>query len=159
MYNTKIKELTDNYCNRFIWKGQSEQLSSARIEYNILHHGYLVYYNDPMRGNLLLPASITGYNVYNEPSNIQATGLGYTEQVKFENCCLYVDSIQGEPFIEIMHEYAIKMTKINTLIEEHLQQLKNPYIFGCTKDTEYQARLLLQKLRKKILNHFLLIKL
>lgn len=149
MYNTKIKELSDNYCSRFIWSGQSEQLTSERIEYNILSHGYIVYFNDPMRGELLLPANITGYNVYNEPNSIMATGLGYTYQVNIKDCCLYVDSIQGEPFMTIMQEYAIKMTKLNTLIEEHMQQLKHPYVFGCTEETKLQAKMLFAKLKKK----------
>ena len=56
--------------NMFQWENLPEGIETRHIERPLIEFGYTFFYNDPDYGHVCLPCTITGFNIYNEPTKV-----------------------------------------------------------------------------------------
>ena len=56
--------------NMFEWENLPEGIETRHIEKPLIEFGYSFFYNDDEYGFVCLPCSITGFNIYNEPTKV-----------------------------------------------------------------------------------------
>ena len=56
--------------NMFEWENLPDGIETRHIEKPLIEFGYSFFYNDENFGYVCLPCTITGFNIYNEPTRI-----------------------------------------------------------------------------------------
>jgi hypothetical protein len=149
------KRLIREVSNFFVWKGLDEiGIPVDRIEHDLITLGRLMFFEDDKFGYLLIPASPTGYNIYNEPTQSRAItpsgtanfdfgtktilyGYSQLDVVDRKQTCILLDNMLfGESLHTIIEFYATRMAMVWLSFDTNLLwQNLPPIISTSTPDT------------------------
>lgn len=165
MYFTK--QLNRELSHMFQWEGLPQTVPGDYIERVLVHHGYVLYYEDESIGQDVLKAEVSGYNRHNLPvrartfapttnqevrpqieRNIKYLSSG--EDVDFNPATdgvLIMNMAYGEHCQEIVDHFARRMALAQQAFDTQLLWANVPYIFQTSSD---ETRLSIEKNMQEI---------
>ena len=134
--------------NMFQWENLPDGIETRHIEKPLIEHGYSFFYNDSDYGYVCLPCTITGFNVYNEPTRVQINNQLIHKSMEIDEGVLILNNDLRTGLYPIIVNYASRLTEIETSINTNIFQQKFPFIVECSKDNEYSVRQMLKNIHE-----------
>ena len=134
--------------NMFQWENLPKGIETRHIEKPLIEHGYSFFYNDPNYGYVCLPCTITGFNIYNEPTKVQINNQIIHRSMNIDEGVLILNNDLRTGLYPIIVNYASRLTEIETSINTNIFQQKFPFIVECSKDNEYSVRQMLKNIHE-----------
>lgn len=134
--NLTFRALYDKYrlisINAFEWDGLPDGIEERHIETQLFNEGKAIFYRSQAKGFMCLKCQNSGQvNVYGDPLGYIASGIGYTEHVKAEDCVIIENNklrLATDPFIMF---YVNKMTEAERTMDVNIKACKTPVVFAC----------------------------
>lgn len=125
----------------FEWVNLPPLIESRYIEKALYNEGECFFYEDPLKGFMVLPCSSTNkVNFYNEPLQLYVRGYGISELKEIDEGVRIINNdlaIATDIYVE---EYARKMTEVELAIKANIKQQKFPYMIKCDKTNEFTMK-------------------
>lgn len=134
--------------NMFEWENLPEGIETRHIEKPLIEYGYSFFYNDEDFGFVCLPCTITGFNIYNEPTRIQINNQIIHKSMDIDEGVLILNNDLRTGLYPIIINYASRLSEIETSINTNIFQQKFPFIVECSKDNEYSVRQMLKNIHE-----------
>ena len=134
--------------NIFEWENLPEGMETRHIEKPLIENGYTFFYNDSEFGYVCLPCSITGFNIYNEPTDITINNQIIHKTLKIEEGILIQNNDLRTGLYPIIINYVSRLSEIETSINTNIYQQKFPFIIECSKDNEYSVRQMMKNIHE-----------
>ena len=134
--------------NMFQWENLPEGIETRHIEKPLIEHGYSFFYNDPDYGYVCLACTITGFNIYNEPTRVTINNQLIHKSMEIDEGVLILNNDLRTGLYPIIVNYASRLTEIETSINTNIFQQKFPFIVECSKDNEYSVRQMLKNIHE-----------
>ena len=134
--------------NMFQWDNLPEGIETRHIEKPLIENGYAFFYNDPDYGYVCLSCTITGFNIYNEPTRVQINNQIIHRSMNIDEGVLILNNDLRTGLYPIIVNYASRLTEIETSINTNIFQQKFPFIVECSKDNEYSVRQMLKNIHE-----------
>lgn len=118
--------------SEYEWENLPEGLESKYIEKLLFSYGKAVFFRPHGMNYMCLEAQEGGqYNVNHEPLYWIATGFGYHERLKSENCVIIDNNLLRIPTKDIVMFYVNKLTEAERTMDVNVKAVKTPTIFAC----------------------------
>ena len=134
--------------NMFQWENLPDGIETRHIEKPLIEYGYSFFYNDPDYGYVCLPCTITGFNIYNEPTRVQINNQIIHRSMEIDEGVLILNNDLRTGLYPIIVNYASRLTEIETSINTNIFQQKFPFIVECSKDNEYSVKQMLKNIHE-----------
>ena len=137
---------------RYEWRNLPKGIKSKWIEQALYKHGQVFFTEDKFAGAglICLPCSSNGnYNVYGSPTKLLVTGWGYTHTYDTSDGVRIVDNWMEYPLVNHVFYYIKKLEDLEYAIARNIKQQNNPYIFSCTKATEFTIKNVFNKIDRR----------
>ena len=133
--------------NMFQWENLPDGIETRHIEKPLIANGYSFFYNDEDYGFVCLPCSITGFNIYNEHTQITINNQIIHKTLCVDDGVLILNNDLCTGLYPILINYASRLSEIETSINTNIYQQKFPFIIECSKDNEYSVRQMMKNIR------------
>lgn len=121
------------YMSRFKWNTEDFNVSNYYMEYNLFFQGLMVCFKDSKFGWIILPATVTDFNVYGEPTKVTAHGVGYSRTIDYSIDSDKVVLIRDNPACcipyRLYRRYAGLIADMGRTVEVYSNSMKKPIIF------------------------------
>ena len=134
--------------NIFEWENLPEGIETRHIEKPLIENGYSFFYNDTDFGYVCLPCTITGFNIYKEPTRIQINNQIIHREMDIDDGVLILNNDLGTGVYPIIINYVSRLSEIETSINTNIYQQKFPFIIECSKDNEYSVRQMMKNIHE-----------
>ena len=134
--------------NMFEWENLPDGIETRHIEKPLIEYGYSFFYNDDEYGFVCLPCTITGFNIYNEPTRVQINNQIIHKSMDIDEGVLILNNDLRTGLYPIIINYASRLSEIETSINTNIFQQKFPFIVECSKDNEYSVRQMLKNIHE-----------
>ena len=134
--------------NMFEWENLPDGIETRHIEKPLIEFGYSFFYNDENFGYVCLPCTITGFNIYNEPTRVQINNQIIHRSMDIDEGVLILNNDLRTGLYPIIVNYSSRLTEIETSINTNIFQQKFPFIVECSKDNEYSVRQMLKNIHE-----------
>ena len=134
--------------NMFEWENLPDGIETRHIEKPLIEYGYSFFYNDENFGYVCLPCTITGFNIYNEPTKVTINNQIIHKTLSVDDGVLILNNDLRTGLYPIIMNYASRLTEIETSINTNIFQQKFPFIIECSKDNEYSVRQMLKNIHE-----------
>lgn len=116
--------------NRFKWSGLNSAIDIRWVELNLFERGYVLYFNDPYIGDLMLPCTIGGkLNVNNIPMERRAFASNGYNQVRYiDDSVLMYSNYLRAPDEPVIRMYAYRLYASSRARDVNINQQKFPYL-------------------------------
>jgi len=142
-YRMYLNRLIDMYLSLFEWKGLPESINVRYLEMTLLEQGKVIFFYDESMGYLALNGNVTGFNVYNEPTDYEVYApIGYHKTLNIDNAVVIWNTFRREPYIEVFEQYAERLYEITRTQDVNVKAQKTPVLIK-TSDAQ---RLTMQNL-------------
>ena len=150
--NTTFKKYFNQFMllalNFFEWENLPDGIETRHIEKPLIENGYTFFYNDSEFGYVCLPCTITGFNIYNEPTEITINNQIIHKTMKTDDGVLILNNDLGTGLYPIIINYVSRLSEIETSINTNIYQQKFPFIIECSKDNEYSVRQMMKNIHE-----------
>lgn len=135
-YSTIYNRLKLLALNRFEWEGLPDGIETRHIEKALYNDGRVLFFKDPRKGLLCLPALPSGgVNVNNEHRKYRANGINYQREYSIDpddnEAVLIRNNDLEVPTHNYMRLYAYKLTNIERSLDSNVNIQKFPFIIKC----------------------------
>lgn len=142
------KILYDKYklisMNTYEWEGLPDGIQARHIERLLFSHGQAIFCRDPDMSYMCLECAPTGtQNVYGDPLQYTAQGVGYTHIYDADECVIIENNllkVATKPFIQF---YVNKLTEAERTMDVNVKANKTPVIVLCDDKTVLSFKKLL----------------
>ena len=134
--------------NMFEWENLPDGIETRHIEKPLIEFGYSFFYNDDDYGFVCLPCSITGFNIYNEPTQVTINNQIIHKTMKVDDGVLILNNDLRTGLYPIIMNYASRLSEIETSINTNIYQQKFPFIVECSKDNEMSVRQMIKNIHE-----------
>lgn len=136
--------------NRFRWKNLPPELESHKIEEFLYSTGQVAFFKDETKGGFLtLPCHQDGnLNVYGEPLGFQVTGVGYSKHLNSLQMVRIKSNDECYPVRLQVGHYTSWIDDIERTMRRNLEQLRQPYVVGVTKDNELSMKNMMKQIEE-----------
>ena len=142
-YRMYLNRLIDMYLSLFEWKGLPESINVRYLEMTLLEQGKVIFFYDESMGYLALNGNVTGFNVYNEPTDYEVYApIGYHKTLNIDNAVVIWNTFRREPYIEVFEQYAERLYEITRTQDVNVKSQKTPVLIK----TSNAQRLTMQNL-------------
>ena len=117
--------------NMFEWENLPDGIETRHIEKPLIEFGYSFFYNDYDYGFVCLPCSITGFNIYNEPTKVTINNQIIHKTLNVDDGVLILNNDLRTGLYPIIMNYASRLSEIETSINTNIYQQKFPFIVEC----------------------------
>lgn len=116
--------------NRFKWTGLNDAIDVRWVELNLFERGYILYFNDPYIGDLMLPCTIGGkLNVNNIPMERRAFASNGYNQVRYmDDSVLMYSNYLRAPDEPVIRMFAYRLYCSTRARDVNINQQKFPYL-------------------------------
>ena len=108
----------------------------------------LFFYNDENFGFVCLPCTITGFNIYNEPTRVTINNQIIHKSMDVDEGVLILNNDLRTGLYPIIINYASRLSEIETSINTNIYQQKFPFIVECSKDNEMSVRQMIKNIHE-----------
>lgn len=150
LQNGRLYNYLKHICkNRYRWDNLPVGLESRFIEDALYNNGQAMFIEDSNLGFLCLPCtSIGNLNVYNEPTTVNITGVGYNKTVNINDGVRILDNEDVMPPRLHIKYYADLLEEIETTIRLNLEQQKFPFVIPTSKANERSMKTMFDNFMK-----------
>ena len=134
--------------NMFEWENLPDGIETRHIEKPLIEFGYSFFYNDYDYGFVCLPCSITGFNIYNEPTKVTINNQIIHKTLNVDDGVLILNNDLRTGLYPIIMNYASRLSEIETSINTNIYQQKFPFIVECSKDNEMSVRQMIKNIHE-----------
>lgn len=136
-YAFYLDDLTQLALSRFKWEGLPVTVNARYLERGLLMRGGMLYFNDPIIGNLCLHYAIQGrLDVYDEPIQRRVyANNGYHTIRSGQDSVIIYNNMLKKPDIEKIRLFARKLYNLDRIIDINCNGQKTP---GFLRGTEKQ---------------------
>ena len=134
--------------NMFEWEKLPDGIETRHIEKPLIEFGYSFFYNDENFGYVCLPCTITGFNIYNEPTQVTINNQIIHKTMKIDEGVLILNNDLRTGLYPIIMNYASRLSEIETSINTNIYQQKFPFIVECSKDNELSVRQMIKNIHE-----------
>ena len=134
--------------NMFEWDNLPDGIETRHIEKPLIEFGYSFFYNDEDFGYVCLPCSITGFNIYNEPTKVTINNQIIHKTMNIDEGVLILNNDLRTGLYPIIMNYASRLSEIETSINTNIYQQKFPFIVECSKDNEMSVRQMIKNIHE-----------
>lgn len=118
--------------NAFEWDGLPDGILERHVEVQLFNTGRAIFYRSPDKGFMCLRCDDSGQvNVYGDPLGYIASGVGYTEQVKAEDCVVIENNKLRLPSAPFVMFYVNKMAEAERTMDVNIKACKTSVVFAC----------------------------
>ena len=114
----------------------------------MIEYGFSFFYNDDDYGFVCLPCSITGFNIYNEPTQVTINNQIIHKTMMIDEGVLILNNDLRTGLYPIIMNYASRLSEIETSINTNIYQQKFPFIVECSKDNEMSVRQMIENIHE-----------
>lgn len=145
-----LKRLINHYSNialnMYEWEGLPKGVEGRHIEWGLYNNGQIFFTKTDV-GFIALPCSAESeFNVYGDPLRVLVSGRGYTKSFGIDKGIRMLNNPLGTATrLDVMY-YCKKIDDIEFSITRNLKYQNSPFIFGATRETEFSARLIMDKI-------------
>lgn len=119
-------------CSAFEWGGLPDGIEERYIERLLFDNGRAVFFRDPKMSYMALEVSDLGrYNVYGEPVEYLATGVGYQRHMKASDCVIIRNNQMQQATRDFVLFYVNKLQEAERTMDTNVKTCKTPYVFVC----------------------------
>ena len=104
------------------------------METPLMETGQASFCKDPEEGYVCLPCTITGFNIYNEPTRVQINNQIIHRSMDIDEGVLILNNDLRTGLYPIIVNYSSRLTEIETSINTNIFHQKFPFIVECSKD-------------------------
>lgn len=150
-YDFLLNEFTNLAINRFTWKNLPYGLTSEQLELLLITRGQLMFFQDKMKGNLILPCyPTTDINVYGLATEyrVNAENGKYDETVSIDDGVIIKNNplaVADMPTLEI---FAKRIDDVEMTQDVNLFQQCMPKLILADEDSKLTAKSIVDKIRK-----------
>lgn len=132
-YKDYLNRLVEIATNVFDWKNLPESIDERFLEKTLLTHGWALYFNDPVVGDLVLPCTISGkLDVYENPIQRRAHAVnGYQRECTNKDSVIIWNNYIHEPSMRTLELYARRLYEIERTIDVNVMAQKTPVTILC----------------------------
>ena len=134
--------------NMFEWDNLPEGIETRHIEKPLIEYGFSFFYNDDDYGFVCLPCTITGFNIYSEPTQVTINNQIIHKTMKVDDGVLILNNDLRTGLYPIIMNYASRLSEIETSINTNIYQQKYPFIVECSKDNEMSVRKMIENIHE-----------
>ena len=134
--------------NMFQWENLPDGIETRHIEKPLIEFGYSFFYNDDDYGFVCLPCTITGFNIYNEPTRVTINNQIIHKSMDVDEGVLILNNDLRTGLYPIIINYASRLSEIETSINTNIYQQKFPFIVECSKDNEMSVRQMIKNIHE-----------
>ena len=134
--------------NMFEWENLPDGIETRHIEKPLIEYGYSFFYNDENFGYVCLPCTITGFNIYNEPTKVTINNQIIHKTLSVDDGVLILNNDLRTGLYPIIMNYASRLSEIETSINTNIYQQKFPFIVECSKDNEMSVRQMIKNIHE-----------
>lgn len=136
IYNFFFNFLFNIYCITYSWDGFPENVDTEFLEQSLIEHGTCVAWDDPILGEVALPASPAGSLRYNgKPKKWRAFGMnGFSQMVNNKDCCYIYNVTNGLSDLPVISYFAGKLANIDVSEDVNLRLQRYPGFIRCTEN-------------------------
>lgn len=134
--------------NIFEWCNLPDGIETRHIEKPLIETGYTFFYNDDEFGYVCLPCTITGFNIYNEPTKVTINNQIIHKTMNVDDGVLILNNDLRTGLYPIIINYVSRLSEIETSINTNIYQQKFPFIIECSKDNEYSVRQMMKNIHE-----------
>ena len=134
--------------NMFECENLPDGIETRHIEKPLIEFGYSFFYNDYDYGFVCLPCSITGFNIYNEPTKVTINNQIIHKTLNVDDGVLILNNDLRTGLYPIIMNYASRLSEIETSINTNIYQQKFPFIVECSKDNEMSVRQMIKNIHE-----------
>lgn len=127
-YSIVLNRLKELYMNCFTWDNLPSTVDARFIELQLLEKGYILYFNDPVIGDLCLNCTIGGkLNPYFYPIQRRVYSVtGYNAERNITNSVIIFNNYLRRPAVEVLIFYAKKISELERTIDVNVNAQKTP---------------------------------
>lgn len=116
--------------NRFEWNNVPDSINIRWAELNLFERGYVLYFNDVILGDLMLPCTIGGgFNVYNIPIQRRAfSASGYNAERTIADSVIVYSNYLHIPDEMAIRMFAYRLYESTRATDVNIKQQKFPYL-------------------------------
>ena len=134
--------------NMFEWDNLPDGIETRHIEKPLIELGFSFFYNDDEYGFVCLPCTITGFNIYNEPTRVTINNQIIHKTMNIDEGVLILNNDLRTGLYPIIMNYASRLSEIETSINTNIYQQKFPFIVECSKDNEMSVRQMIKNIHE-----------
>lgn len=145
-YRNYYDELLTLALTLFKWENLPASCNERFLEKTLMIEGRAVFVNDENLGILSLRALYDGqFNVYEEPIRVTANGLNYNKNYNIDECVIVRNNKLEEGIINVIDNYAWRLTNIMRTIDINVNAQKTPIIILCDEKQKLSMTNLIKK--------------
>lgn len=145
-YRNYYDELLTLALTLFKWENLPPSCNERFLEKTLMSEGRAVFVNDENLGILSLRALYDGqFNVYEEPIRVTANGLNYNKNYNIDECVIVRNNKLEEGIINVIDNYAWRLTNIMRTIDINVNAQKTPIIVLCDEKQKLSMTNLIKK--------------
>ena len=150
-YDYLLNEFINLAINRFTWENLPHGLTSEQLELLLISRGQLMFFQDDMKGNLILPCyPTTDINVYGLATEyrVNAENGKYDETVNIDDGVIIKNNplaVADMPTLEI---FAKRIDDVEMTQDVNLFQQCMPKLILADEDSKLTAKNIVDKIRK-----------
>lgn len=132
-YMEYYKRLTEMAITVYEWENLPSSVDPRFLELCLFYHGYCIYFNDEVMGDLALRGTIGGgLSVYNIPKVRTAIAPnGYQRRLTDKDSVIIFNNYLHTPSSILTMDYAMRLWKIDQIIETNLNAQRTPILITC----------------------------
>ena len=130
--------------NRYRWDNLPEGIESRHIEERLFTHGQVFFTQDPQDGFLALSCSPQHFNVYNDPLFVQVLGNAFSKTYAIDEGVRILNNDLALASQHHVDWFAKRMSHLESIMFQNLQQQRIPYVIATTKETELSVKLMME---------------
>lgn len=125
--------LEEIYINSFEWIGLPETVDERYLELGLCERGHMLYFNDDVIGNVVLPAALYGeFDIYTIPTYRRAFAVnGYQANRTGDDSVIIYNNFLHQPAFYTIMNYAKIIYEIEMAIRINVKAQKTPILIGC----------------------------
>ena len=144
-YFSRLKNLA---CTMFKWSGLPDTVNSRYLEETLFMRGYSVFFRDSSLGDLVLPGTLQGVNIYGDPIKIRPyakNGAYFADLENHKQCVLIRNTPDMFPTIITTIRYTKMLYDIDGSIDVNVKAQKTPILILTSRKQKTSAEAVYQK--------------
>lgn len=144
-YFSRLKNLA---CTMFKWNGLPDTVNSRYLEETLFMRGYSVFFRDSSLGDLVLPGTLQGVNIYGDPIKIRPyakNGAYFADLENHKECVLIRNTPDMFPTIITTIRYTKMIYDIDSSIDVNVKAQKTPILILTSRKQKTSAEAVYKK--------------
>lgn len=135
--------------NMFKWEGlDALGVEERHIENWLFSEGKCLVFKDPDMGLMCLKCEGLGANVLNDPTHYRATGYGYSEEYRADECVVIENNKLRMPTADAIEYFTNQLYEVVRTRDTNIKTLKLPFLLACNDKNVLTMKKIMEAINK-----------